>query len=60
MLIHNTADWKMYVEAALQRGWLPSMLIEVHERPDVAINQEVDDEGTTSAGRPDEGVTILN
>ena len=60
MLIHNTADWKMYVEAALQCGWLPSMLIEVHERPDVAINQEVDDEGTTSAGRPDEGVTILN
>src|SRR5438128_8253503 len=48
MPIHNTADWKMYMEAAFERGWPIAMLVQSHEKPQVAAADE-ENEGTRSA-----------
>src|SRR5205085_1353166 len=48
MPIRNTADWKMYMEAAFERGWPLAMLIRSHEKPQVAAAAEKN-EGTRSA-----------
>src|SRR5438105_13036247 len=49
MLIRNTADWKMYMEAAFERGWPLAMLVQTHEKPQVAADEE--NEGSQSAQR---------
>src|SRR5436190_8230376 len=48
MPIRNTADWKMYMEAAFERGWPLAMLVRSHEKPQVAAAAE-ENEGTRSA-----------
>src|SRR6266508_6848133 len=35
MPIRNTADWKMYMEVAFERGWPLAMLVQSHEKPQV-------------------------
>src|SRR5206468_157333 len=40
MLIRNTADWKMYMEAAFERGWPLAMLVQTHEKPQAAADEE--------------------
>src|SRR6266498_1877476 len=49
MLIRNTADWKMYMEAAFERGWPLTMLVQTHEKPQAAADEE--NEGSRSAQR---------
>ena len=46
--IRNTADWKMYMEVAFERGWPLAMLVQSHEKPQVASVAE-ENEGTRSA-----------
>src|SRR5438105_8465101 len=53
MPIHNTADWKMYMEAVFERGWPLGMLVQSHEKPQVAAAAE-ENEGTRSAQREGE------
>src|SRR6266540_5535068 len=48
MPIRNTADWKMYMEAAFEHGWPLAMLVRSHEKPQVAAAAE-ENEGTRSA-----------
>src|SRR5438128_149078 len=48
MPIHNTVDWKMYMEAAFERGWPLAMLVQSHEKPQVAATAE-ENEGSSSA-----------
>src|SRR5438128_3565233 len=48
MHIRNTADWKMYMEAAFERGWPLAMLVQSYEKPQVAAAAEPN-EGTPSA-----------
>ena len=48
MPIRNTADWKMYMEAAFERGWPLAMLVQSYEKPQVAAAAEPN-EGTPSA-----------
>src|SRR6266540_2659956 len=48
MPICNTADWKMYMEAAFERGWPLAMLVQSHEKPQVAAAAE-ENEGIRSA-----------
>src|SRR5437868_2706969 len=48
MPIRNTADWKMYMEAAFERGWPLAMLVQSHKKPQVAAAAE-ENEGTRSA-----------
>ena len=31
MLITNTEEWRTYMQAALDRGWLLAMLIQIHQ-----------------------------
>ena len=31
--ISNTEDWKMYMQAALERDWYLAMLVQIHEKP---------------------------
>src|SRR6266498_4110458 len=50
MPIRNTADWKMYMEAAFERGWPLSMLVQSHEKPQVAAAAE-ENKGSPSAQR---------
>ena len=45
MPIRNTADWKMYMEAAFERGWPLAMLVQSYEKPQVAAAAEPN-EGT--------------
>src|SRR6266508_4094490 len=47
-VLRNTADWKMYIEAAFERGWPLAMLVQSHEKPQVAAAAE-ENEGTRSA-----------
>src|SRR5438128_7199763 len=49
MPIRNTADWKMFMEAAFERGWTHAMLVQTHEKPQVAADEE--NEGSRSAQR---------
>src|SRR5881394_3243921 len=53
MPIRNTADWKMYMEAAFERGWPLAMLVQSHEKPQVAAAAE-GNEGTLSAQRDEQ------
>src|SRR5438045_1437623 len=53
MPIRNTADWKMYMEVAFERGWPLAMLVQSHEKPQVAAAAE-EYEGTRSAQREGE------
>src|SRR5438132_9622780 len=53
MPIHNTADWKMYMEAAFERGWPLAMLIQSHEKPQVAVAAK-ENEGSPSAQREEQ------
>src|SRR5438128_12085003 len=53
MPIRNTADWKMYMEAAFERGWPLSMLIQSHEKTQVVAAAE-ENESTLSAQREGE------
>ena len=53
MPIRNTADWKMYMEAAFEHGWPLAMLVQSHEKPQVAATAE-ENEGTLSAQREGE------
>src|SRR5438876_7742191 len=48
MPIRNTADWKMYMKAAFERGWPLAMLVQSHEKPQVAGAAE-ENEGSPSA-----------
>src|SRR6266498_4581353 len=48
MPIRNTVDWKMYMKAAFERGWPLAMLVQSHEKPQVASAAE-ENEGTRSA-----------
>src|SRR6266540_4132444 len=48
MPIRNTADWKMYMKAAFERGWPLAMLVQSHEKPQVATAAE-ENEGSPSA-----------
>src|SRR5438128_4154379 len=43
-----TLGWKMYMEAAFERGWPLAMLVQSHEKPQVAAAAEPN-EGTPSA-----------
>ncbi len=49
MPIHNTADWKMYMEAAFERGWPLAMLVQIHEKAQAAVDEK--NEGSRSAQR---------
>src|SRR5438105_2833969 len=53
MPIRNTANWKMYMEAEFERGWSLAMLVQSHEKPQVAAAAE-ENEGTLSAQREGE------
>src|SRR6266540_1408302 len=53
MPIRKTVDWKMYIEAAFERGWPLAMLVQSHEKPQVAAATE-EYEGTRSAQREGE------
>src|SRR6266540_7422904 len=53
MPIRKTVDWKMYIEAAFERGWPLAMLVQSHEKPQVAAAAE-EYEGTRSAQREGE------
>src|SRR5207244_5028440 len=53
MPIRNTADWKMYIEAAFERGWPLAMLVQSHEKPQVASAVE-ENEGSPSAQREEQ------
>src|SRR5438105_11368192 len=48
MPIRNTADWKMYMDTTFERGWSLAMLVQSHEKPQVAAAAE-ENEGTRSA-----------
>src|SRR6266498_4164230 len=48
MPIHNTADWKIYMEAAFEHGWPLAMLVQTHEKPQVAANEENEEIGRAS------------
>jgi hypothetical protein len=37
MLIENTEEWKQYMQAALDRGWFLAMLVEIHNKPQMAV-----------------------
>src|SRR6266498_276543 len=50
--IRNTADWKMYMEAAFECGWSLAMLVQSHEKPQVAADEE--NEGSRSAQREED------
>src|SRR6266540_3811586 len=58
--IRNTADWKIYMEAAFERGWPLAMLVQSYEKPQVAAAAEPN-EGTPSAQMEEqnEGERIL-
>ena len=49
MLIHNTEEWKHYMQAALDRGWFLAMLVEIYNKPQFVV---VADEGQVSASAP--------
>src|SRR6266498_854851 len=51
--IRNTADWKIYMEAAFERGWPLAMLVQSHEKPQVAGATE-ENEGSPSAQREEQ------
>src|SRR6266540_1622892 len=53
MPIRNTVDWKMYMKAVFERGWPLAMLVQSHEKPQVAAAAE-EYEGTRSAQREGE------
>src|SRR5438132_11854679 len=53
MPICNTADWKMYMEAVFERGWPLAMLVQSHEKPQVAAAAE-ENEGSLSAQREEQ------
>src|SRR5436190_20379062 len=48
MPIRTTADWKMYMQAVFERGWPLAMLVQSHEKLQVAAAAE-ENEGTRSA-----------
>jgi MULE transposase domain/Domain of unknown function (DUF1979)/MuDR family transposase len=46
MLIRSTEDWKMYMQAAAERGWPPALLIQIHLKSGVSLpGPEDEDEG---------------
>src|SRR5436190_2377180 len=53
MPIRNIVDWKMYMEAAFERGWPLAMLVQSHEKLQVAAAAE-EYEGTRSTQREGE------
>src|SRR5207237_6676422 len=53
MPIRNTANWKIYMEAAFERGWHLAMLVQSHEKPQVAGAAE-ENEGSPSAQREEQ------
>src|SRR6266540_2661342 len=50
MPIRNTVDWKMYMKAAFEHGWPLAMLVQSHEKAQVAAAAE-ENEGSPSAQR---------
>src|SRR6266498_1387541 len=48
MPIRNTTDWKVYMEAEFKCGWPLAMLVQSHEKPQVAVAAEKN-EGSPSA-----------
>src|SRR5436190_18932876 len=53
MPIRNTIDWKMYMEVAFEHGWSLAMLVQSHEKPQVASAAE-ENEGSPSAQREEQ------
>src|SRR6266508_1022129 len=53
MPIRNTANWKMYMEAVFECGWPLVMLVQSHEKPQVAAAGEKN-EGSPSAQREEQ------
>src|SRR5438132_198712 len=53
MPIRNTIDWKMYMEVAFERGWPLAMLVQSHEKPQVA-GAAKENEGSPSAQREEQ------
>src|SRR5438128_11664459 len=53
MPIRNTVDWKMYMEAVFERGWPLAMLVQSHEKPQVAAAAE-ENEDSPSAQREEQ------
>src|SRR6266540_603631 len=53
MPICNTADWKLYMKVAFERGWPLAMLVQSHEKPQVAAAGE-ENEGSLSAQREEQ------
>src|SRR6266498_2269971 len=53
MPIRNTADWKMYMAAAFERGWPLAILVQSHKKPQVAAAAE-ENEGYPSAQREEQ------
>src|SRR5438128_11163292 len=53
MPIRNTANWKIYMEAAFERGWPLAMLVQSHEKRQVASAAEKN-EGSPSGQREEQ------
>ena len=47
MIIHNTAEWQKYMQAALERGWSLAILVQTREKPQPQT-QHGEDKATTS------------
>ena len=44
MTISNTADWKVYIDNALQRGWPPAMVVQCYPNGQGAVGGHEEDE----------------
>src|SRR6266540_3193914 len=53
MPMRNTVDWKMYMEAAFECGWSLAMLVQSHEKPQIAAAAEKN-EGSPNAQREEQ------
>src|SRR5207253_1413381 len=51
MPIRNTVDWKIYMEAVFERGWPLAMLVQSHEKPQVAAAAEENEGSQVHKGR---------
>ena len=50
MMIHSTDDWQKYIQAALERGWPLTILVQIREKTQNEI-QHCADQGTPSIRR---------
>ena len=44
MTISNTADWKVYIDNALQRGWPPAMVVQCYPNGQGAVGGHEEDD----------------